>query len=386
MDQPLDHHQPRRILFAGSNEHNEVESLKEFYEKASPETPLLGWNFQAVDFSPMKKTEWDTYRWSGATFLGCTFPQGVTPGSCRDIGCHVFENPSGVPFVAFRAKMYTTLEMDSLDDEIGKYYRETDRKFSSRMAEAFHDFSMRDAMFDYLEGKIPVSIMGSHSLLRGSDHYAQLVKLARKLARAGFLIVTGGGNGAMEAANLGAYLANHTDEEMEEALQIIRTGNEGVEHEFLHPAPAQNVIKRFGWPTHMPSLGIPTWRYSQEPFNRFSTYHAKFFSNAQREDALCHIARAGIVFGQGGPGTRQEIFQACCINAEQHDLINRCPLIFLDSEFYKANGVYDVVKKNNPDQDVSITDDLDFVVQHLVDHANRSGLHLQTDFDYLKEE
>lgn len=41
----------------------------------------------------------------------------------------------------------------------------------------------------------------------------------------------------------------------------------------------------------MPSLGIPTWRYSQEPFNRFATYHAKFFSNAQREDSLCHIAR-----------------------------------------------------------------------------------------------
>lgn len=48
----------------------------------------------------------------------------------------------------------------------------------------------------------------------------------------------------MEAANLGAYLANHSEEDVNEALQIIRTGNENVKFEFLHPVPAQNVIKR----------------------------------------------------------------------------------------------------------------------------------------------
>lgn len=46
----------------------------------------------------------------------------------------------------------------------------------------------------------------------------------------------------MEAGNMGAYLANHTDEEVEEALKIIRTGNLDTSPEFLQPLPAQNVI------------------------------------------------------------------------------------------------------------------------------------------------
>ena len=38
--------------------------------------------------------------------------------------------------------------------------------------------------------------------------YRLVAKLGRQLARAGRLIVTGGGPGVMEAANLGAYMAD----------------------------------------------------------------------------------------------------------------------------------------------------------------------------------
>lgn len=62
------------------------------------------------------------------------------------------------------------------------------------------------------------------------------------------------------------------------------------------------------------SLGIPTFRYGHEPSNRFATWHAKFFSNAIREDFLLGICTGGIIFTRGGPGTRQEIFQAACHN------------------------------------------------------------------------
>ena len=52
--------------------------------------------------------------------------------------------------------------------------------------------------------------MGGHAELRGSGPYRMVAKLGRRLARAGRLIVTGGGPGVMEAANLGAYLASAT--------------------------------------------------------------------------------------------------------------------------------------------------------------------------------
>jgi len=183
----------------------------------------------------------------------------------------------------------------------------------------------------------------------------------------------------MEAGNLGAYLADKTCEEVDEALSIIRTGNEGVETEFLNPIPANNVIKRFGYPSaDLLSLGISTWRYSIEPYNRFATYHAKFFSNALREDGLIDVCRGGIIFSQGGPGTRQEVFQALCANHEQSQVDDQYPLVFLDSQFWKDNGVFDVAFKTSKGsefhKDLLLTDDVDLIVEHLLNHAKHKNL------------
>ena len=76
-------------------------------------------------------------------------------------------------------------------------------------------------MDDYTEGRTTVGIMGGHSLWRHSQEYRNIVYLCREIAKLGFIVVTGGGPGAMEAANLGAYLYLNTDEEVEEALEII---------------------------------------------------------------------------------------------------------------------------------------------------------------------
>lgn len=170
----------------------------------------------------------------------------------------------------------------------------------------------RDALGDYLEGKTPIGIMGGHKLSRTSQEYRKVVYLARTLARLGFVVVTGGGPGAMEAANLGAYMMEHTDEDVEEALKILSVGNDRFQFEYLNVEAADNVLKRFGMPTHMPSLGVPTYKYGHEPSNRFATWQAKFFSNALREADLLDICSGGIIYTRGSAGTRQEIFQAAC--------------------------------------------------------------------------
>jgi uncharacterized protein (TIGR00730 family) len=49
-----------------------------------------------------------------------------------------------------------------------------------------------------------VSIFGGSRVRRGSRHYRKAVQVSQALAREGFSIITGGGPGIMEAANLGA--------------------------------------------------------------------------------------------------------------------------------------------------------------------------------------
>src|SRR5215208_1082238 len=59
--------------------------------------------------------------------------------------------------------------------------------------------------FDALAGVGPaVSIFGSARVDRADQMYGKAVAVARRLARAGFAIITGGGPGIMEAANRGA--------------------------------------------------------------------------------------------------------------------------------------------------------------------------------------
>jgi hypothetical protein len=91
--------------------------------------------------------------------------------------------------------------------------------------------------------------------VRSSPSYESIVRLCWELARRGFIVATGGGPGAMEAGNMGAYLANKTEEEVTEAISIIRTPDTDFDSgrpEFFNTKPAKRVIERFGKPNYMP--------------------------------------------------------------------------------------------------------------------------------------
>jgi hypothetical protein len=60
----------------------------------------------------------------------------------------------------------------------------------------------------------------------------------------------------MEAANMGAYMKNRSEGELDEALSIIATGNDPVK-EFTNIKPALDVIERFGPTTYMPRYYAP---------------------------------------------------------------------------------------------------------------------------------
>jgi len=49
-------------------------------------------------------------------------------------------------------------------------------------------------------------------------------------------------------------------------------------------------------------------------------------------------------------------------------------MIFFGVKWYKDNGVFDVITKNNSDQDLLLTDDIDQIVEHIIAHADAIGL------------
>ncbi len=143
-------------------------------------------------------------------------------------------------------------------------------------------------------------------MARGTDEYAGAARLGRTLARAGLTVATGGGPGAMEAANLGAYAAPFEDAMLEEALQLLAKAPTFTPSVTEWASAAFEV--RAQHPGGGPSVGIPTWFYGHEPPNAFAAHTAKYFSNATREDGLLARCTAGVVFLPGAAGTVQEIF------------------------------------------------------------------------------
>lgn len=216
-------------------------------------------------------------------------------------------------------------------------------------ARALHDHHITRALQRAIAGREVVAFMGGHKLSRTSTGYRTVVDIAWALTRAGRLVVSGGGPGAMEAAHLGARLAPHDRNALDDAMTLLRTRptfpsfrpdelidaagrfDDGVVAE-IHAwqTPAFAVAARWSGDAAGASIGIPTWLYGHEPPTPLATHHAKYFENSIREDGLLAIAKAGVVFAEGSAGTLQEVFQDAAQNHYRSVDNTRSPMVFLD--------------------------------------------------------
>jgi predicted Rossmann-fold nucleotide-binding protein len=220
------------------------------------------------------------------------------------------------PVDPYRGSLYTPAELydvtpyaDSLDARAYHWSREAPTP-QVTLAQALHDHAIDEALTTWVNGRHLVGVMGGHDLDRSSTAYADAARLGWMLGQE-YAVATGGGPGAMEAANLGCFLAGSSRDDLAQAVGSLA----GVPS--FHPSVDQWVAKalavRAGI-TGRDSLGVPTWFYGHEPPNVFATAIAKYFRNATREAILLQICGAGIVFLPGVGGTVQEIFQDACEN------------------------------------------------------------------------
>lgn len=299
----------------------EIESLAQFdsYVSRHPGS-LAGCRIQAVD---LRERGWElrTSDIEDSAFLGCELSETVA-ADLRQRGALVFPPTPRLPFDPYRVGLYSPEELyegvdtkpyEQTPDALAYRWDQEPRGREDVLALALrglHDDSIEDALDEWAAGRRVIGVMGGHALERGTDGYTQAALLGRSVARAGFTVATGGGPGAMEAANLGAYLAPYPDEALTQSLAMLA----GVPS--FRPEVTPWARTAFAVRTVYPrdrageSLSVPTWFYGHEPPNPFATTIAKFFSNALREDVLLARANSAVVILPGAAGTVQEIFQA----------------------------------------------------------------------------
>ena len=257
--------------------------------------------------------------------------------------------PRPEPFDPLRKGLYTGDELmqgytpsdpeGALDRKIARYFVAAGGRNPPSAAEAIaqrlHDFGIDRALTAWLEGsggpapKV-VGVMGSHSTPRSDRHYAVVAELGWRLARAGYLVATGGGPGLMEAANLGAYLSRYPDRGvLDRALALLGEAPVFASDHRAYIETTRGVLAEL--PNGAISLGVPTWVYPDEPVNLFSSHIAKYFSNSMREEGLIAIGNHGLVVASDTPGSVREVFQA----AEQDSYWvgdRRSPMVLLGAQ------------------------------------------------------
>ncbi len=191
---------------------------------------MSGWQVQDVDLTGRDDvlTDLDAH---GSLFLGCTISDPVAE-RLRAGGALVFPAVPDVPFDPWRAQLYTPAELyagldegydHTLDARVYAWSRRaaTGHDLRRMLAKSLHDQSIDDALEELTHGRRLVGVMGGHALARDDAAYAGAARFAHHLADAGLTVATGGGPGAMEAANLGARLAGEDEKVLEEVLTTI---------------------------------------------------------------------------------------------------------------------------------------------------------------------
>jgi SLOG-like protein len=263
----------------------------------------------------------------------------------------------GLPYNPFRGPLYTVAELmagypnETLDRKIAEHYKAHGGNLPDvheALAQRIHDHAIDSALHRFVgSGEAPskriVGVMGSHSTARDVDgEYSKVAKMAWNLARRGFVVVTGGGPGMMEAANLGAYMSGWPETDLTDALKALSVFPDYTEDPNGYLNAASAVRARYTDSGR--SLAIPTWAYSDEPTGRFSSAIAKYFSNSIREDGLLAVAEWGVAFARGSAGTLQEIFQDAAHNSYWSTGF-RGPMVFIDADFFTARpSIFDVVQ------------------------------------------
>jgi predicted Rossmann-fold nucleotide-binding protein len=370
----------------------EIHSIEEMVAHFEAGNSLEDTVVQSVDLTSVAESVSST-KISNTVFLGCVLPP-ETLAKVVEQGACVFPTLKGLPFNPYAPVLYSAQTLfDGFDPEVPcSYCNTTDAKvyqhwmdtggqnpstIACALARRLHDMAMTDAIEDFLKihashGRI-VGMMGGHSMKRSDDSYLVAAKISRELTRKGFLMVSGGGPGAMEATHVGAWFVDRSDEELESAVKQLAKAPSYKDENWL----AEAFLVREKYPLLNPqssvSLGIPTWLYGHEPPTPFATHIAKYFANSVREDGLVTLARSGLIFAPGSAGTIQEIFQDATQNHYATTGVSS-PMVFLNRDYWtREKPVYPILKQLAEGQPyfdlIEIFDDMNSIIDFIENNA-----------------
>lgn len=359
-------------------EFESLETLKEYIST----TDIQNIAVQSLDLSEIEELVLSR-QFRGCLFLGCH----LTPALWEHLSDDNYLFPVlDVPFNVYPKALYNKdilyenydyqqpeTYQETLDKRVYDHYLKMGKEatvIKETLARRLHDHSITDALQDFLrefEEKKVVAIMGGHGLARDHGTYQQVAEISKILTEKGYLMISGGGPGAMEATHVGAWFAGGSKEKLDAAVEMLSKAPKYDHPDWL--PTAFEVMDKFPCGPYR-SLGIPTWLYGHEPPTPFATHIAKYFANSVREEGLLAIAKGGVIFAPGSAGTIQEVFQDITQN-HYESFGYASPMVFLNKEYWSYDRpIYPVIelmhlRGNLKNLDLGIYDRAEEVIAHI---------------------
>lgn len=217
-------------------QYHEISTIDELKKLLSTQERIERCAFQDMDFTELT-SESGTYRYFDCLFMGCTFSKQMRIQI--DSSCFIFSRIN-VPFNCFRNDLYSPESLyegytigktesydECYDSIIYRHYLEKGKQatdIKETLARTLHDHAISDALHTLLntyDERHIVGIMGGHGLLRTDKAYLKIACISKMLTEQGFLMVSGGGPGAMEATHLGAWMAGRLQAEVYDAVHLL---------------------------------------------------------------------------------------------------------------------------------------------------------------------
>ena len=179
-------------------------------------------------------------------------------------------------------------ELDRTPAREADYYNR-DKKMPcvhEALAQRIHDHAIDHALYRFAQPKPHqrrpiIGVMGGHSKTRADEIYHTVTHLTWQLSKKAVSIVSGGGPGVMEAANLGAYLSSYESAAVDESVEILKKKSrlheanglhrgcirgkkkvqEGQRHEPRHSHVG--ILRRANWPVFQLDRKILLKQYSR---------------------------------------------------------------------------------------------------------------------------
>ncbi|MBD3360389.1 hypothetical protein GF366_01150, partial [Candidatus Peregrinibacteria bacterium] len=248
----------------------EIQSIEDLLKHGDT---LLNLTIQNLDLTK-SNIDWSKIKLANTTFLGCEMSI-ETELLLREKGAVIYPKIVGLPYNPYRKELYTWQELmegydpendQSLDLKIYNHFKsfQNIEDINEALSQRIHDHAIDDALREIvgfnekgMTEKKCVGVMGGHSILRTHPFYEKVAIAAKILTEEGYYILSGGGPGIMEAANLGAYFAGQKDENLKNAIEILKEAPGYKDKDFV--IKSHKVIQTY--PKGEKSLAIPTWFY-----------------------------------------------------------------------------------------------------------------------------